>query len=77
VIRVKNLTISLEENLIKASREYAQRNNTSLNAMIQDYLMKTVLKNPNDLAKEMIRLMNEAGGDSKGHNWTREELYDV
>jgi hypothetical protein len=74
---MKNITISLEENLIKAGREYAQKNNTSLNALIQDYLTRTVLKNPSDLSKEMIRLMNEAQGDSKGIKWRREELYDV
>jgi hypothetical protein len=74
---MRNLTISLEEKLIEASREYARRNNTSLNALIQDFLIKTVQQNPNELSKEMIRLMNEAQGDSKGQRWTREELYDV
>jgi hypothetical protein len=76
VIDLKNITISLDENLISVSREYAKKNNTSFNALVEKLLTKTVLKDPDSLSNEMIRLMNEAQGDSKGQKWTREELHE-
>jgi hypothetical protein len=76
IILTLNITISLDENLISASREYAKKNNTSFNALVEKLLTKTVLQDPDFLSKEMIRLMNEAQGDSKRQKWTREELYD-
>jgi hypothetical protein len=74
---MKNITISLDEVLIKVSREYAQKNQTTLNSLIRDLLSKTVLKESDLLLKEMFQLMDQVNVKSEnGINWTREELHD-
>jgi plasmid stability protein len=40
---MKNITISLDDEILKAGREYAKRHNTSLNSLIRKLLAQTVL----------------------------------
>jgi hypothetical protein len=72
-----NITISLDEELIRSGRRYAKKHNTSLNALIRNLLEQTV--NPQSTAwlEECFRLMDRADASSLGKRWTREELYDV
>jgi hypothetical protein len=37
-----NITLSADEKLIKKARDYANKHNTTLNALIRDFLKKTV-----------------------------------
>jgi hypothetical protein len=72
-----NVTISLDEKTLKASREYARRHNTSLNALIRQMLQQRVSSRGYDWLEECFSKMDAAGGDSRGGQWVREELYDV
>ncbi len=72
-----NLTISLDEQLLSVSREYAQSHNTSLNSLIRKLLKQSVEKTNKHWLDECIRLMDETEGDSRGEKWQREDLYDV
>jgi len=72
-----NVTISLDDELIKAGRRYAQEHKTSINAIIRDLLKKTVNSETNGWLEECFALMDRARGDSKGQIWKREDLYDV
>jgi len=72
-----NITISLDEELIKRGREYAAKHNTSINALIRKYLQQTVESQTDDWLAECFELMNTTGADSKGKQWEREDLYDV
>lgn len=72
-----NVTISLDEELVKAGRRYAQIHNTSMNALIRDLLEKSVRPESKDWIDECFSLMDRAGGNSGGNRWQREELYDV
>jgi hypothetical protein len=77
VEQMKNITISLDEVLIKASREYAQKNQTTLNSLVRDLLSKTVLKESDLMLKEMFQLMDQVNVKSEhGINWTREEIHE-
>ena len=69
-----NVTISLNDELLAASREYAQRHATSLNALIREVLEKIVTSSRENWAKELFDLMDESPGDSKGWKWNREEI---
>lgn len=70
-----NITISLDENLIKAGREYARKQEMSLNALIRKVLEETLQNNRRGWLDDSFRLMDRAQGDSGGNRWTREELY--
>jgi len=72
-----NITISIDEALLNAGREYARAHNTSLNAMIRQLLEKNVSRKSGQWPDECLKLMDQVQADSRGKKWTREELYDV
>lgn len=75
---MKNVTLAMEDKLLDASREYAHKHRTSLNALIRDLLERTVRPEAENAGlKEFLRLASQAKGDSKGWKWNREEIYDV
>ena len=71
-----NITISLDEELIKKGRQYAAKHNTSINALIRKYLEQTVESQSDGWLDECFSQMDSAGGDSRGERWKREDLYD-
>jgi len=72
-----NITIALDDDLLQASRDYAQQHQLSLNAFIRDLLSRTVTS-PNQLwVEECLSHLEKAGGNSKGQRWKRSDLYDV
>ena len=74
---MSNITISLNEDLIRRGRQYAEKHRTSLNALIRRSLDQTVSAESEGWLAECFALMDEAGGDSQGRTWTRDELHDV
>jgi len=71
-----NITISLDEDLLKSGRRYAEKHQTSMNALIRKLLEQTVRLQSDDWLEECFKLMDRAGADSKGKRWRREDLYD-
>ncbi|HEY7442860.1 MAG TPA: hypothetical protein VH701_10610 [Vicinamibacterales bacterium] len=72
---MKNITLALDEETLNAGRAYAQRHQTTLNALVRDLLMKTVVADRQAAVEEMFRLMDAHSGNSRGRRWTRDELY--
>ena len=72
-----NVTISIDDKLLKEGRKYARMHGTSLNSLLRQLLTKTIAPTSNDWLEECFRLMDRAKGDSKGEKWSREDLYDV
>lgn len=72
---MKNITLAIDEETLDAGRSYAQRHQTTLNALVRELLVKTVLADREAAVREMFRLMDAHPGDSRSQRWTREELY--
>ena len=72
---MKNITLALDEETLDAGRDYALRHQTTLNALVRELLVKTVLADRKAAVSEMFRLMDAHPGNSQGRRWTREELY--
>jgi hypothetical protein len=72
---MKNITLSIDEETLNAGREYAQRHQTTLNGLVRELLVKTVLADKKAGVSEMFRLMDAHSGNSQGRHWTREDLY--
>ena len=72
---MKNITLALDEETLDAGRAYAQRHQTTLNALVRELLVRTVLSDRESAVGEMFRLMDAHPGDSRGQRWRREELY--
>jgi hypothetical protein len=77
VSAMKNITISIEDEVLEAGRKYAQNHNMSLNGLIRKLLAQTVLPSSENWLEECFQLMDRAGANSQGRKWKREELYDV
>lgn len=72
---MKNITLAIDEETLAAGRAYAERHNTTLNALVRDLLARTVHVDRTAAIEEMFRLMDQAPGHSSGARWTRDELY--
>ena len=72
---MKNITLAIDDKTLEAGRSYATRHQTTLNSLVRDLLVRTVLADRQALVNEMFRLMDAHPGHSEGKRWTREELY--
>jgi len=72
-----NITISLNEKLLKEGRKYASAHNLSINGLIRTLLERTVESSTKDWQDECFKLMDQANGNSRGVHWKREDLYNV
>ena len=72
---MKNITLALDDETLDAGRAYAQRHQTTLNALVRDLLVKTVVADREAAVREMFRLMDAHPGNSQSQRWTRDELY--
>ena len=70
-----NVTISLDESIIKAGRAMAERQNTSLNGLIRALLERQVNQDSETWLDDFFSEADKNPGHSGGAKWTREELY--
>ena len=75
---MKNITLSVDENVLAAVRRYAVERNTTVNALVREYL--TGLAAHEDRAKRARARLRQLSAQSQGRlgrkTWTREELHD-
>ena len=72
-----NITISIEKDLIKKSREYAKSHNTTLNNMIRALLKKNISNEGSNWLEEYLQRVNKLKISSEGKKWTRKSLHRV
>jgi hypothetical protein len=72
---MKNITLALDAETLEAGRTYASRHDTTLNALVRELLVRTVVADRHAVVTEMFRLMDVHPGNSHGRGWTREDLY--
>jgi len=71
-----NVTISIDDDLLKKGRKYASKHNTSLNALIRRLLRMTVESESDHWLEECFSLMDQANVSSGGKKWDRGDLYE-
>lgn len=72
-----NITLSIDDELLRAGRQYAQEHGETLNGLVRKLLAQTVLNGDTHWLDECFALMDRAEGRSAGRTWSREDLYDV
>ena len=72
---MKNVTLSISDELLKRAREYAQLKGTTLNAMVREFLTSTVVKSDSSFKEELDILREEIKIDSR-QKMTRDEIYE-
>lgn len=71
-----NLTLSIDERLVKEARRAARATGKSLNQLIRDYLEQLTARNdPQRDIEEIRRLSAEGRGRSRGWRFNRGELH--
>lgn len=73
-----NLTLSIDDDVLKRARIRALELGTSVNALVREYLTALV-SDEADLAHAwLLRLLDEAdaGGEAGARAWSRDELYE-
>ncbi|HEY5288365.1 MAG TPA: hypothetical protein VIJ50_14815 [Solirubrobacteraceae bacterium] len=74
-----NLTLSIDEPLLKRARIRALERDTSVNALVRDFLEDLAAQAP---PREGVRAILElarrshAGSGPAGRSWTRDELHE-
>ncbi|MDQ3460625.1 MAG: DUF6364 family protein [Deinococcota bacterium] len=73
-----NLTITIEDDLLKRARIRAVEQNTSVNAVLRDYLEQYAgLKARREAASQAILALSKtAQSEHSGERWTRDELHE-
>jgi hypothetical protein len=79
---MSNLTLSIEDELLKKARIRALEQGTSVNELVRQYLAKYVADEQTEQRRraawiaEFEALARKAKGKSGGRKWTRESLYE-
>jgi len=73
-----NLTVTLDDEVLKRARIRALEQGTSVNAIIRDYLeayagAKAIRE---QAVSHLLELSNRAGSRRGGRRWTRDELHE-
>lgn len=74
---MRNITLSIDDDLLEKGREYARSHNISLNALVRKLLKQAVVREEGNWLDDMFKLMDRANVSSEGKRWTRDELYRV
>ena len=72
---MKNITLSINEELLREGRHYAREHHTTLNNLVRELLNSTVHKTSSTWLSEAFNLADTSSGNSHGQKWKREDLY--
>jgi len=74
---MKNITLSIDDDVLQAGREYARRHNVSFNVLVRRLIEQTVIQKQSRWLDDTFSLMDKVNVSSAGARWSREELYRV
>ncbi len=72
---MKNITLAIDEDLLKAGREYAQRHGVSFNALVRRLIEQRVLANRHHWLEDTFSMMDNIQIPENAGTWTREDLH--
>lgn len=73
----RNLTLSIEKDLLELARQHARSKNISLNGLVRQLLEQAVVPQPKpNWIEDFIETCKELQGDSGGKKWSREDLHE-
>jgi len=78
---MSNLTLSINDDLLKRARIHALEQDTSVNALVRDYLENLVARRGDSPQSGMAQFLalaksTHAGSGPEGRTWTRDELHE-
>ena len=74
---MKNITLSIDDALLQAGREYARRHIISFNVLVRRLIEQTVVQRQARWPEDTFRLMDKAAAKTGNAKWTRGDIYRV
>lgn len=73
-----NLTITIDEQVLKKARMQALEDGVSINALLREYLEKYTGANKQyqQVTQEILKIAKDSTAASGGNRWSRDELYE-
>ena len=72
---MKNITLALDEKIIRKGRQYATKHNLTLNSLVRKLLERTVEEDSQNWLEECFHLMDKVKIARGVRKWKREDLY--
>lgn len=72
---MKNITLALDEKIIRKGRKYATKHNLTLNSLVRKLLEKTVETDSSDWLEECFNKMDKVYLPKGIEKWNRKDLY--
>ena len=75
---MKNITLAVDDDVLAEVRKYAAAHNTTVNALVRDYLGRLAQfeSRAKKAREELLKLAEKSTLDLGDWKWNREELYD-
>jgi len=75
---MKNITLSVDEEILLAARRYAAERNSSVNALVRDFLRNIAghRERARRARQRLRQLSRESRGELGNRTWTRQELHE-
>jgi len=73
---MKNITLSIPDDLLMKSREYAAKHGTSLNRFIREFLKQIVQNEDKTTIEKLLEKSDLYSTKTKPYKWNRDEIYD-
>ena len=76
---MKNITLAIDEGVLKGARRYATARDMTLNGLVREYLTRIATEDDrvSKARKELLKLAETSTARlGPGWKWNREELYD-
>jgi hypothetical protein len=72
-----NLTLSVDDEVVRRIHQIAEATGTSVNQLVRDYLAQLAGNTDHEAdAREIERLSSVANGNSQGWKFNREEIHE-
>lgn len=73
---MKNITLSVPEDIIRKSREYAKKHGTTLNEMVRQFLTVTVSREEKTYLNDIDQHLNTYGVKTRSLQYKRDDLHE-
>lgn len=75
---MRNVTLAIEEDVLKAARQVALERNTTVNRMIREYLLNLIREDRrrSEAINRLLEKMKDGLYTAGPKTWSRDELHD-
>ena len=75
---MKNITLAIDEEVLRGARRYAAEHDTTVNALVREYLTSLVgfEERAAQARKELVELAKKSEARMGSWKWNRDEIYE-